>query len=217
MADSRNRRRRDPEATRGAILDAAEKLFLERGPNDSATSEIARQAGVTKSLIHHHFGSKKELWTEVKRRHFAQYYAVQKEMLQSGGGAELLRRSVVAYFRFLQGDPRSVRFMAWRFVEEDDLSLEQERELFELGVKRLQEAQQEGDLRADIEPMSMIKSFLAMCLHWFQSKPMLREMQPDADHEALEERYLEDIQRIFLGGVRAATDPRDDRSEQPAR
>jgi len=202
------RRRRDPEATRTAILDAAEELFVDAGPSDTTTSEIARRAGVTKSLIHPHFGSKEELWVEVKRRRFQRYYDEQKAMLTSpeGSEVEILRRSVAAYFRFLRDDPAAVRFMSWRFVEADDPCLALEEELFALGVERLAKAQKRGELRADVEPLSMIKAFLAMCLHWFQTKPFLCQMHErllvsDESLEDLDERYLEDIQRIFLEGI----------------
>ena len=133
-----SRRKRDPEATRTALLDAAEELFLEFGPADTPISRIARRAGVTKSLIHHHFGSKEGLWEEIKARHFGQYYEVQKQLLmKSEGTAELLRESIVAYFRFLQSDPRSVSFMSWRFVESDNTCLDQEDDLFEIGIERV--------------------------------------------------------------------------------
>jgi TetR/AcrR family transcriptional regulator len=203
-AATRSSKRRDPEATRAAILDAAEELFLTRGPADTPTSAVARKAGVTKSLIHHHFGSKEDLWSEVKRRHFGKYYEVQKEMLASSlGTAELLRESIVTYFRFLQDDPRSVRFASWRFIEEDDPCHDQEVDLFDLGVRKVRKAQEAGELRGDVEPISVIKAFLALVDHWFQSRPLLCQMLgPEADLDELEEKYLRDIVCIFLEGVR---------------
>lgn len=202
------RRRRDPEATRAAILEAAEDLFLAHGPAETPTSRIARRAGVTKSLIHHHFGSKEDLWSELKRRHFGKYYEAQRQMLSSSQGtAELLRDSLVAYFRFLQSDPHSVRFMSWRFVEEgDDPCMAQEADLFDLGIERIHEAQKNGELRSDLEPISMIKAFLAMSLHWFQTKPLLCQiLGEEVDSAEMEERYLDDVVKIFLDGVRPRT------------
>lgn len=204
-AEGTTRRRRDPEATRTAILDAAEELFVDQGPADTPTSAVARKAGVTKSLIHHHFGSKEELWNAVKRRHLGQYYDVQKQMLAgSPGTEELLRDSIVTYFRFLQNDPRSVRFTSWRFVQvEDDPCLDQEEDLLDLGSRKIREAQEAGELRFDLEPMSIIKAFLALADNWFQAKPLFCQMLgPDEDIEEVEERYLQDILRIFFEGVR---------------
>ena len=200
--------KRDPEATRAAILDAAEELFLENGPADTPTSKIARQAGVTKSLIHHHFGSKEELWAELKERHFRQYYERQKELLTNVEGTpDLLRESIIAYFRFLQNDPRSVRFMSWRFVESDDTCLAEEDDLFEIGIQRIQEAQESGSLRKDVQPLSMIKAFLAMTLQWFQTRDLFCSMfGDDLDLPQAEEQYLQDIIQIFFSGVRAQGD-----------
>ncbi|MBC8072705.1 MAG: helix-turn-helix transcriptional regulator, partial [Deltaproteobacteria bacterium] len=68
MAPASAARRHDPEASRAAILDAAEATFVEKGFAGASMSEIAERSSVTKSLIHHHFGSKEALWSEVKRR-----------------------------------------------------------------------------------------------------------------------------------------------------
>ncbi len=76
-------RRRDPEATRLAILDAAEAIFVEKGFAAASMSDIAARAVVTKSLIHHHFGSKEELWVEVKRRSVEEYAKAQRAIMTS--------------------------------------------------------------------------------------------------------------------------------------
>ena len=47
------RQQRDPEATRNALLEAAEEVFLKNGFGNTSLSEIAKRAGITKSLIHH--------------------------------------------------------------------------------------------------------------------------------------------------------------------
>lgn len=198
-----SRSKRDPEATRTAILDAAERLFIERGLADTPTSLVAREAGVTKSLIHHHFGSKDALWDEIKQRRFSTYFELQRSMLTgSVGTAGLLRESMIAFFRFLQADAEAVRFMSWRFVDRDDPCLEQEEELYRLGVERIREAQAAGELRSDLEPIAMLKAFLGLCLHWFQSRHLLCQMmEPGSDTAALDETYLETILRLYFDGA----------------
>jgi AcrR family transcriptional regulator len=47
--------------TRGALLDAARRLFAEKGFAATGREEIAAQAGVTRGALYHHFSSKTEL------------------------------------------------------------------------------------------------------------------------------------------------------------
>ena len=58
------KRRRDPEASRAAILEAAREVFTERGYARGTVREIARRAGVTHGLVMRHFGSKEQLLIE---------------------------------------------------------------------------------------------------------------------------------------------------------
>lgn len=57
-------RRRDAEATRAAILDAAREIFTLRGYDGAGTREIAERAGVNAALISRYFGSKEGLFRE---------------------------------------------------------------------------------------------------------------------------------------------------------
>ena len=47
--------------TRGALLDAARRLFGEKGFAATGREEIAAEAGVTRGALYHHFSSKTEL------------------------------------------------------------------------------------------------------------------------------------------------------------
>ncbi|MEG8279875.1 TetR/AcrR family transcriptional regulator [Streptomyces sp. AHA2] len=57
-------RRRQREATRSAILDAARQAWAEHGYDDVGLRDIAGRAGVTAAMVNRYFGSKKELFRE---------------------------------------------------------------------------------------------------------------------------------------------------------
>ncbi len=55
-------------ATRAAILDAAEQVFLERGVARATLEQIARRAGVTRGAVYWHFRDKEELLVAMRER-----------------------------------------------------------------------------------------------------------------------------------------------------
>ncbi len=199
-------RTRDPEATREAILDAAEEAFLNKGFAETSTSKIASMAGVTKSLIHHHFGSKEALWDAVKVRRFSIYSQRQMDMLrEQEPSAELLRESMKMYFRFLREHPEVVRLMAWMFLEQsdDEECADLDRELTLAGIEKIKQSQERGDLRDDLNPGFILFTFIGIAQHWYQDKRwMLDKIGLSADSEAIDEAYLEDAVKIFFEGVR---------------
>ena len=69
--DGRERERRDPEATRQALLRAGAFLFAERGFDGVSIEEVAARAGVNKALISYHFGGKRGLYVAVLESGFA--------------------------------------------------------------------------------------------------------------------------------------------------
>lgn len=64
-------RRRDPEDTKERLLDAAERLFAERGFEGASLRAVTRAAGTSVSAAHYHFGSKEALLAETIRRRAA--------------------------------------------------------------------------------------------------------------------------------------------------
>ncbi|ATD70800.1 MULTISPECIES: TetR/AcrR family transcriptional regulator [Gordonia] len=66
MADP-TQRRRNAEATREALLEAARTLLAERGATQTTTRDIAAVVGVNQALINRYFGSKENLFVEAVR------------------------------------------------------------------------------------------------------------------------------------------------------
>lgn len=201
-------RKRDPESTRHAILDAAEHLFLSKGFAETSTSEIAGLAGVNKSLIHHHFGSKDGVWDEIKRRIFSVYHTAQKDLLENlQSSEELLKTSLISYFQFLASRPEFARMMCMMYLADDSSCDDLAHELMHLGVAKIAEAQEGGFLRADLQPLHILISFLSLVEHWFLCKDHIigthfPEKAAEGD-TALDQAYLIDLAKIFFEGVRA--------------
>jgi AcrR family transcriptional regulator len=61
----RARERRDPDATRRALVSAGAALFGEMGYDAVSIDDVASRAGVNKALISYHFGGKRGLYAEI--------------------------------------------------------------------------------------------------------------------------------------------------------
>src|SRR3989442_1797035 len=61
MAEAATARRHQAEERREQILDAALRVFSEKGFAGASIRDIAREAGITEGLIYHYFESKDQL------------------------------------------------------------------------------------------------------------------------------------------------------------
>jgi len=91
-------RPRDTEATRNAILDAAELLFSRRSFEGVSTQELVDAAGVTKGALYHHFADKEAVYAAVAHRAFAAKAEMPADLMAVGAGPEEELIAIVTWF-----------------------------------------------------------------------------------------------------------------------
>ena len=117
------------EATQGAILAAALRLFGESGFASVSVDEIAAAAGVAKGAVYHHFPSKEALFEAVFERAAAQLQ--QRVRAGAAGSGDRLRAMAAgarAYFEacaqppferiILKDGPAVLGWDRWREIDE---------------------------------------------------------------------------------------------------
>ena len=88
--------KRDPEATRQALLRAGAELFSERGFDGVPIEEVANRAGVNKALISYHFRGKRGLYVAILESAFA---AMSERLKAIEADAPDARQALHAYVR----------------------------------------------------------------------------------------------------------------------
>lgn len=63
---------KDPETRRNEIIDKAEGLFLKRGYNETAVSDIVKSVGVSQGTFYYYFKSKKEILNAIIERYIGE-------------------------------------------------------------------------------------------------------------------------------------------------
>src|SRR3954469_12137147 len=89
--------RHDPRQRREQILDAANALFAERAYDEVTVEDIASSAGVTRGLVHHYFGGRKEVYVALLER----LGAVREERLRPPAGRSSRARVADTVSRWL--------------------------------------------------------------------------------------------------------------------
>lgn len=87
------------EATRLALIEAARRLFVEKGYAETATPDIVAEAGVTRGALYHHFEDKRALFRATLERE-AEAVAARIETISAASGTprEALLSGAAAYF-----------------------------------------------------------------------------------------------------------------------
>jgi AcrR family transcriptional regulator len=102
------KRRRDRAAREREILDAAERIFGERGYQGTSMDEIAAEVGVSKPLIYQYYGSKDGLFLACLSRLRAQLLdAVSEAVLAAADAEKAMYAGFVEWFTFLDDHPRA--------------------------------------------------------------------------------------------------------------
>lgn len=215
--------KRNAEATRQAILDAAETVFAQHGFDGARIETIARASGYNQGLIFRYFGDKEGLYAAVLRRVDAQGMEFQAQLVQPLLEDETnltdprqfrayLTNGVRAMYDYMAAHPQVVRMLLWEHAEgwqtysrltslfkvED---LEQIKELF-YRVGKAGAFESEADL--------FILLILAeqVCWTFLSSFPFYQMILPDQDFSAsaTRERLREQAVGFIVSGVLGSLD-----------
>jgi AcrR family transcriptional regulator len=87
---------------RRQLLDVALRVFAEQGFHDASMNDIAEAAGVTKPVLYQHFGSKRELFSELLTDVGNELQeTIIKALTSAQSGHEMVELGFAAYFRFV--------------------------------------------------------------------------------------------------------------------
>lgn len=207
------------DRARARILSAAQRVFAQHGYAGASIAQIAIEAGVAKGLLHHHFGSKRDLWVaaiDALARDAAEHGIPESAAGDSLAEIEALTSRM---FGFFCEHPTWSRLENWARLEGEDplpeslLSLERRVDAV------FEQAQSLGVMRDDVDPLHVRVLIHLATAGWQRTKEFLSPAWGrDPDAPETDEAFLADLLRILRVGLAPIPDSNQTgESQEPER
>lgn len=197
------------DETKERLLEAAGRVFAERGFRDATVREICQQAGANVAAVNYYFGDKQRLYIEsVKRAHARRQEAVPLPRWSDETPAdERLRGFVQTLLGRILGDPHSAWQAQLMFREMQqptaacsELVDEYIRPHFEILQKIVAELAPEGVSERQIRLIAF--GVVGQCLYFRIAEPVVRQLLDQGEFAQVEpQRLAEHITQWTLAAL----------------
>jgi AcrR family transcriptional regulator len=189
-------------ATRDALLRAATRVFVSRGPYGARVREIAREAGLTVPALYYHFEGTDELYDRVVQAGRARFADMAEAALTSAGNARLRLLALArAYVEFGREDPVRLRLLCLELFRPRDGSRPDHgvEEMNAWLCRRIEETLALGMDAGDVPPADVAEArrFFMATLNG-----LLVEQARSPETPLLDERLAERAISVFVDGLR---------------
>lgn len=161
---SQDRREKERESRRSAILKAARKLFFDRGFKNVTVDNIAAKAEVSKGSVYLYFKSKEEIYTQILiNDSSASFEEFQKKFsAREAPASDLLLEFADNYVNYFLNENELFRILMTFMLHADDMILtdEQNAQLLQStndNIKFVSEILQKGVDAGEFSPITNIK------------------------------------------------------------
>ena len=182
------------------ILNAARKVFLEKGYSGARMQEIADEAGINKALLHYYFRSKDKLFLVIFNEAFhhflpriSQYFQAEMPLF------EKIEKISGLYISLLKQNPYIPMFILHEVQTNPDLILD--KLVNEGGIdpqlinKQIQKEVKAGIIRP-VDFRQLMVSVISMCIFPFAAKPMLMKLL-FKDNESAWDNFIEERKQFI--------------------
>lgn len=194
------------EDVRGALLDAAGKLFLKYGFERVSARQIAAGAGTTPAMIHYYFNNKLGLFRAMLDRAIQPVREKLAGLLMQADGALDVPSLIALHMRTVAANTWIPPFVLNEvLVEKGRFRATFIREIasrqLPLVVELLERGRAAGSFRPDLDCRLAALSLLSLCMFPFLTRPVWAPVLGLKYEGAELERLIEHTAKVFLNGI----------------
>lgn len=188
-----------------AIIEAAERLFLERGFSLTSTTDIAREVGCNQSLINYYFRSKEKLFKSIFGKKALLFFSSLKDPLETGiSFLEKVRIISEGHFEILAKNSKLAFFLLsevstspQRLEDFTDIVNENLGKIFPLLEKELEQEIKEGRVK-ETTLYDILLTMLSLNVGVFLLEPVFAKLLPQRDISTMMLERGKENARILL-------------------
>jgi len=203
-------RRRNPDRTKRRLLQAAIRLFSEKGYHGVSVDEIVAKAKSNKRMVYHYYGSKNDIYLAALVDVLGRLESVEFQAVVAKGRADQqLRDLLVAYFKFLDANPEFYRLLLWENLERgrhmarsaSKLSKNPFTERFRLIIE---DGVRQGIFRAPADIRHLLVNFIGLCFIYYSNYHSLKiSLGLDMDSPKVREMRVTQVVDLAFHGLLA--------------
>jgi TetR/AcrR family transcriptional regulator len=174
-------------STQDRILEAARKVFVEKGMAGARMQDIANEAGINKALLHYYFTSKDMLFEQIFSNTSKTFIPHVNELLQSDIPLfEKIEHICADYISMVMRNPFMPLFLINEVNKQSSDFLKrmwgkQKPDLSKF-IEQVQQEVKKGTIKP-IHPAHLYMNIMSMCVFPFLGKPMMQFMTKLTDKE----------------------------------
>ena len=191
------------------ILNAARKVFIQKGLDGVRMQDIADEAGINKALLHYYFRTKEKLFEVIFKETAGKMFPKFEMILLSNDNLfDKIRKIIAGYLEMVIENPYLPLFVLNEVNRNSNLGLtsffEKQKPVF---AKKFVEAVEKEIAAGKIKPVSppqLLINMMAMCVFPFLAKPIISTLWQidELQFKSLMEQRKKDIADFIINSIK---------------
>ncbi|HWJ26145.1 MAG TPA: TetR/AcrR family transcriptional regulator [Flavisolibacter sp.] len=196
-------------STEEKILQAARKIFVDKGLEGARMQDIADEAGINKALLHYYFRSKEKLFETIFSRVASEFMPRMFDILESDQC--LFKKIELFCFAYIEQETKTpyVPIFIIHEINRDPKALikkvfNKRKPPFKKVLIQIEEETKRGIIKP-IDPIQLLLNIISLCIFPYLARPMIQTitgMKMDHFNEMMKERCTT-VSKMIIDSIKA--------------